>query len=98
MKNIKDNSLDVLLIGFITILLGIGLGFLYTASQPVSDRFYGVPYHIVLKQAIHMGVGLVFFIFAIFIDHTIYKKYIKLFKKGGYMLRTALFIFFISRY
>ncbi|HBD96165.1 MAG: cell division protein FtsW [Spirochaetes bacterium GWF1_31_7] len=78
MKNIKDNSLDVLLIGFITILLGIGLGFLYTASQPVSDRFYGVPYHIVLKQAIHMGVGLVFFIFAIFIDHTIYKKYIKL--------------------
>ncbi len=78
MKNIKDNSLDVLLIGFITILLGIGLGFLYTASQPVSDRFYGVPYHIVLKQAIHMGVGLVFFIFAIFIDHTMYKKYIKL--------------------
>lgn len=77
MRNIRDNTLELLLIGLIILMLGIGLGFLYTASQPVSMRYYGVSYAIVLKQAVYMGIGLFLMIFAAVFNHSVYRKMVK---------------------
>lgn len=69
--------LNVLFIAIITILLGIGVGFLYSASQPVSERSFSVSHHIVKKQLIYIGIGFILMIIGTFLDHHTYRKYIK---------------------
>lgn len=71
-------SIDITLLASIVLLIGIGLGFLYSASQPSGVRYYGNQFYYIIRQAIYLGIGLVFFFVGALLNHNIYRKYIKL--------------------
>ena len=59
-------SLDIVLFGCITILIGIGIGFLYSANRPSG-----------VKQMIFLCIGFFLFLIGTFLDYNFYKKNIK---------------------
>lgn len=70
-------SIDISLLACIVLLIGIGLGFLYSASQPSGIKYYNDQYYFILRQVLYFGVGLLFFMAGFFINHHVYKKYVK---------------------
>ena len=59
-------TLDIALFACVVILIGIGIGFLYSAN-----RLFGV------RQIIFLSVGFIFFVIASFVNCDIYKRMIK---------------------
>jgi len=78
----KENSLgkpaiEFTLIACIILLAGIGFGFLYSASKPIAEKFHDNAYYYLIKQGIFLLVGIGAFFISLFLDYSIYKKYIK---------------------
>jgi cell division protein FtsW len=70
-------TIEVTLIACIILLIGIGFGFLYSASSPAGDKYFNNSYYYIIRQAIYLCAGLFFFMIGFFLDHQIYNKYIK---------------------
>ncbi len=80
MKEIKDTTrptIEITLIACVILLIGIGFGFLYSASSPAGERYFNNSYYFIVKQAIYLCFGILFFIAGVFFDHEFYNKYIK---------------------
>ena len=75
MKTIKDSTLSIIFIAFVILLIGFGIGFLYTASQPESQRLYGSGNIIVLKQILYLALGIVGGVIAFLIPLRFYRKH-----------------------
>lgn len=73
----QDSQLLIMHISSVILLLGIGFGFLFSASQPAGIKFYGSSYHYIIKQGFYLIVGLLMFIVGFFVNHNQYGKYIK---------------------
>ncbi len=72
-----NSSSAVFLIAIIVLLVGIGFGFLYSASKPSGIKFYNNEYYYIVRQGIYFLIGIFAFILALLINPEIYKKYIK---------------------
>ncbi|MCD6195094.1 putative lipid II flippase FtsW [bacterium] len=57
------------------LLVVVGLVFVYSASVVISLERFGNPYHYLVRQAIALGVGLVFWFVIQRIDYHFWKKY-----------------------
>jgi cell division protein FtsW len=88
MRKIEYNkpTIDISLLGCVIILIGIGAGILYTASQPVAARYFNGQHFFITKQAAFILIGIIAFLFGAFINHTIYAKYIKIIILGTFVL------------
>lgn len=76
-KGLSNSKINVLLLVFVVILSGLGLGFLNTATQPLfPDEEYA--FMIVIKQLSFFGIGIVALILGALIDHNLYKRHIKI--------------------
>ncbi len=76
-KGLSNSKINVLLLVFVVILSGLGLGFLNTATQPLfPDEEYA--FMIVIKQLSFFGIGIVALILGALINHNVYKRYIKI--------------------
>ena len=75
---INRPTIEITLLACVILLIGIGFGFLYSASQPSAIRYHENQYYYVIKQGIYILVGIFAFICGILLDHRFYKKYIKL--------------------
>ena len=58
-------------------LIGIGFGFLYSASQPSGLKYHDDSYYYIVKQGIYLIIGVFLFFIGFIINHEIYNKYIK---------------------
>ena len=85
-------TIDISLIACVIILIGVGFGFLYSASKPSGIKYYNNQSHYLIIQAIYLGIGVVLFLSALFIDFNVYKKYIKFFVIISILLLIATFI------
>jgi len=76
---IKTNrpTIEITLLASVILLIGIGFGFLYSASQPSGIKYYNNPYYYIIRQGIYLFIGLIFFIIGVFLDHKVYHQYIK---------------------
>lgn len=74
---INRPTIEITLLASVILLLGIGFGFLYSASQPSAVKFYDNQYYYIIKQGIYILIGIMFFLSGVFIDYRFYKKYIK---------------------
>ena len=75
-KGLSNSKINVLLLVFVVILSGLGLGFLNTATQPLfPDEEYA--FMLVIKQLSFFGIGIVALVLGALIDHNFYKRHIK---------------------
>lgn len=79
MDVLKDNrpKIEITLLSCVILLIGIGYGFLYSASEPSAVKYFNNQYYYLIRQGIYIFIGVIFFVFGLFIDHTLYTKYIK---------------------
>lgn len=76
-KGLSNSKINVLLLVFVVILSGLGLGFLNTATQPLfPDEKYA--FMLVIKQLSFFGIGIAALVIGALIDHNFYKRHIKL--------------------
>ncbi|HOV14351.1 MAG TPA: putative lipid II flippase FtsW [Spirochaetota bacterium] len=73
----KKSSIGVFLLSSSIVLLGIGFGFLFSASSSVGERFYNNQYYFLIKQLIFLAIGVLFFCVGLLIKVDFYKKNIK---------------------
>lgn len=78
-KEMTSSSIVIFLIASVIILVGIGFGFLYSTSKPSSIKFYNNEYYYIIRQAVYFFIGILGFIWALFINPEVYRKYIKFF-------------------
>ena len=71
-------SIDITLLACIILLIGIGFGYLYSASQPSGIKYYNNQFYFIIRQAAHFLIGLMAFIFGFCINHHQYRKWTKL--------------------
>ncbi len=74
---ITKPTIEITLLACVILLIGIGFGFLYSASQPSAVRYHDNQFYFVIKQGIYTIFGIFAFICGVLIDHRFYKKYIK---------------------
>jgi len=73
---VKDkHEPDMSLLWAFFALLLIGLVILFSASSVIAYDSFGTPYHYFKKQIFALGIGLVAFFIASFIDYRFWKKY-----------------------
>lgn len=79
MEKVNNNrpTIEITLLACVILLIGIGFGFLYSASQPSGVRYHDNQYYFMVKQGVYLIIGLVVFCVGFLIDHKIYNKYIK---------------------
>lgn len=77
-NNSSLNVLEITLLACIILLIGIGFGFLYSASKPSAVKYYDNQYHYLIKQSVFLALSVVLFIIAVFLNRAFYKKYIKI--------------------
>lgn len=70
-------TMEITLLASVILLVGIGYGFLYSASKPLAERYFDNSYYYLVKQGIYLLVGVVAFFLGVLLDHNFYKKYIK---------------------
>jgi cell division protein FtsW len=90
-------TIDITLLVCIILLIGIGFGFLYSASQPSGAKYYDNPYYFIIKQGIYLSIGLVFFIAGFLLDHRTYDRFIKFIVGGTIFLLVLTLIPGISK-
>ncbi len=74
---INRPTIEITLLASVILLIGIGFGFLYSASQPSAVKYYDNQYYYIIRQGIYIITGILFFLGGVFIDYRLYKKYIK---------------------
>ncbi|MCG8571836.1 MAG: putative lipid II flippase FtsW, partial [Spirochaetes bacterium] len=79
-------SINIILLACIVLLIGIGFGFLYSASQPSGIRYYNNQFYFIFKQGIYLIIGLIFFFIGLFFNHKIYQHWIKYIVLGTIVL------------
>ncbi|OHD11420.1 MAG: cell division protein FtsW [Spirochaetes bacterium GWD1_27_9] len=72
-----QNNIGIALLASVILLVGIGLGFLYSASQPASLKYFNNQFYYLIKQGIFFIIGIFFFMAGFFIKIEFYKKNIK---------------------
>ncbi|MBN2547013.1 MAG: putative lipid II flippase FtsW [Spirochaetes bacterium] len=79
MKRLTHNrpTIEITLLACIILLIGIGYGFLYSASKPIAEKYHGNAYYYLIKQGIYLLFGIIAFFMGLFIDYDIYKRHIK---------------------
>ncbi|HOJ63354.1 MAG TPA: putative lipid II flippase FtsW [Spirochaetota bacterium] len=95
-KEVKS-SITVFLIASIVILVGIGFGFLYSASKPAGIKFYNNEYYYIIRQSIYFFCGMIIFIAALFISPDLYRKYIKFIVIGTIVLLIITLLPFVGK-
>lgn len=76
-KNIRP-TIEITLIACVILLLGIGFGFLFSASHPTGIKYFNNPFYYLIKQSIYFVFGIIAFFIGLLVNHEVYKKYIKL--------------------
>ena len=79
MEEIRSNrpTIEITLLACVILLLGIGFGFLYSASQPSGIRYHDNQYYYIIKQGIYVLIGVFAFLFGFLMNHRLYTKFIK---------------------
>lgn len=72
-----NSNTGIFLLSTVILLIGIGFGFLYSASSFIGEKFYNNQFHYLLKQSLFFFVGVFFFLAAYFVKLDFYKKNIK---------------------
>ena len=88
----KKPAIEFNLLGCVILLIGIGLGFLYTASQPMGIKYYDNQYYYIIKQVAYVIVGIFLFIFGLVINHNIYTRHVKFIVLFTFVLLIATLI------
>jgi cell division protein FtsW len=73
-----SQTLGIVFLSCVIILIGIGFGFLYSASQPSGLLHYNNQFYYIIKQGLFFIVGILFFLAGFFLDTGFYKKNIKI--------------------
>lgn len=79
-------TIEITLLACVILLIGIGFGFLYSASQPSGIRYHDNPFYFIIKQGIYLAIGVIMFCAGFLVDHKLYNKYIKVIILGILML------------
>jgi len=74
----KKSNIGIFLLSSTIALIGVGLGFLYSASSFLGEKTFSNQYFFLTKQLIFIAIGILFFAFGFFIKIDFYKKNIKL--------------------
>jgi len=64
----RDFTLDIPIFCSAVLLLGVGLLMVTSASMVISEQQFGTPFHFLVRQLIHVGIGVVLSLFALRID------------------------------
>ncbi len=64
----QDFTLDIPIFCSAVLLLGVGLLMVTSASMVISEQQFGTPFHFLLRQLIHICIGIVLSLFALRID------------------------------
>ncbi len=70
-------TIEITLLACIILLIGIGYGFLYSASKPIAEKYHDNAYYYLIKQGIYLLLGVIAFFMGLFIDNDFYKRHIK---------------------
>jgi cell division protein FtsW len=76
-KEHNSANLGIIILACTILLVGIGFGFLYSASQPTGIRYYDNQYYYLIKQGIYFLIGVIFFVAGFIIDPYFYFRHIK---------------------
>lgn len=71
-------TIEITLLASVILLVGIGYGFLYSASSPIAEKYFSNSYYFLIKQGIYLLISIVGFIMAILVDYNFYKNHIKI--------------------
>lgn len=79
MNKLTNNrpTIEITLLACIILLIGIGYGFLYSASKPIAEKYHDNAYYYLIKQGIYLLLGVIAFFMGLFIDYDFYKRHIK---------------------
>ena len=70
-KNDNRPTIEITLLACVILLIGIGFGFLYSASQPSGIKYYNNPFYYITRQGIYLVIGIFFFLAGFLLDHKI---------------------------